>query len=326
MCFVPVPRNRAQLVTKGSILLYHRITRCRESLLLVVLVSLAAGDESLGHSFQRLTSTVHSIPNYPRLRPDGSHDGAIKKGNGSDRGQRTLTGYTTGKLDKKLNAGRILFDTDTSRTAIYLCNPYIRRYRVIIHPITGVVGSSDPRNDSVTLGFGYYDETDDYKIIRMVALGDEHNDYLDLSFKYHKTAKHTKVEVYLSTTNSWKNVEVGRFPWSMFDVKSQLVFCDSVHWKAYYKDANENVMVVLAFHLGHEMFRQIKLPNYEIGGQDLIEYVGLYKENLSLFLFHQWIAFTRKIYLYFCSISGLSHPWQEHYCLLLLVGHERVWS
>ncbi|KAK4424534.1 hypothetical protein Salat_1646800 [Sesamum alatum] len=153
----------------------------------------------------------------------------------------------------------------------------------------------------VTLGFGYYDETDDYKIIKIVSLGNEDDDYLDLSFKYHETAKHTKVQVCSSTTNFWKNVEVGYFPWCMFDVKSRLVFYDSAHWKAYYKDANEDVMVVLAFHLGHEMFQQIKLPNYEVYGEDFIEYVGLYKENLSLFLFH---------------LVDRHHPWQEEYCYL----------
>ncbi|KAL0375834.1 UNVERIFIED_CONTAM: hypothetical protein Scaly_0701000 [Sesamum calycinum] len=194
-----------------------------------------------------------------------------------------------------------LSDSRRFGTAIYLCNPYIRRYRVINHPIAGVVRSSDPINDNVTLGFGYYDKTNDYKIIRIEALSDEHDDYLDLSFKYHKTAKHTKVEVYSSITNSWKNVEVECFSWKMYDVKYRLVVCDSVHWKAYYREANKDVLVILAFHLGNETFQQIRLPNYEVGSEDMMECITLYKGNLSLFLFNH---------------VDHQHPWQEQYCYL----------
>ncbi|XP_011092681.2 F-box/kelch-repeat protein At3g06240-like [Sesamum indicum] len=206
-----------------------------------------------------------------------------------------------------------LSDTERYGTALYLCNPSIRRYRVIDHPITGVVGSSDPKNDCVTLGFGYYDQTDDYKIIRFVAPGDGHDDVLDLGSKYHKTEENTKVEVYSSITNSWKDVVVENFSWSLLDVRSELVICDSVHWKAFYRDTNKDVLVILTFHLGNETFGQIRLPNYEADGEDLMEYVGLYKGKLSLFLFHQVVN---------------PHPWQENDCYLWVMmeyGMEASW-
>ncbi|XP_011092682.1 F-box protein CPR30-like [Sesamum indicum] len=204
-----------------------------------------------------------------------------------------------------------LSDSHRFGTVIYVCNPYIRRYKVINHPITGVVGSSDPRNDHTTLGFGYYDKTDDYKIIRIVAPGDEHDDYLDLSFKYHETAQHTKVEVYSSITNSWKNVEMEGFSWSMYDIKSRLVVCDSVHWKAFYRDTNKDVMVILAFHLGNETFQQIRFPNYEVDGEDLTKCITLYKGHLSLFLF---------------NLVDHQHPWQEQYCYLWVMKEYGVYS
>ncbi|KAK4424517.1 F-box/kelch-repeat protein [Sesamum alatum] len=207
-----------------------------------------------------------------------------------------------------------LSDTERFGTTIYLCNPYIRRYRVIDHPITGVVGSSNPRNDSITLGFGYYDKTNDYKIIRVVAPSDEHDDYLDLSSEHHEIAQNTKVEVYSSIINSWKNVEVESFQWSMFDVKSELVVCDSIHWKAFCRDTNKDVLVILAFHLGNETFQQIKLPNYDVDEEDWLEYVGLYKGNLSLFLFHQ---------------VDHQHPWQEQCCYLWVMkeyGVDSSWT
>ncbi|KAL0348117.1 UNVERIFIED_CONTAM: F-box protein [Sesamum angustifolium] len=207
-----------------------------------------------------------------------------------------------------------LSDTQRYGTALYLCNPYIRRYRVINHPITGVGESSDPKNDSIVLGFGYYDKTDDYKIVRVVAPDDEHDDDLDLSSKHCKTAEHIKVDVYSSIANSWKNVVVESFPWSLFDVRSELVVCDSIHWKAFYRDTNEDVLAILTFHLGNETFGQIRLPNYEEDGEDLMEFVGLYKGKLSLFLFHQ---------------VDPQHPLQDHFCYLWVMmeyGVESSWT
>ncbi|KAL0454642.1 UNVERIFIED_CONTAM: hypothetical protein Slati_0803400 [Sesamum latifolium] len=97
----------------------------------------------------------------------------------------------------------------------------------------------------------------------------------------------------------------------MFDVRSELVVYDSVHWKAFYRDTNEDVLVILTFHLGNETFRQIGLPNYEADGEDSMEYVGLYKGKLSLFLFPQ---------------VDHQHPWQGHDCyfgVMMEYGVER---
>ncbi|KAK4424529.1 hypothetical protein Salat_1646300 [Sesamum alatum] len=118
---------------------------------------------------------------------------------------------------------------------------------------------------------------------------------MDLSFKYHEIANILKLR-FSSITNSQKNVVVEFFLWSMFDIKSELVVCDSIHWKAFFRDTNKDVLVILTFHLGIETFQQIRLPNYDVDGEDLLEYVRLYKENLSLFLFHQ---------------VDHQHPWQE---------------
>ncbi|KAL0454639.1 UNVERIFIED_CONTAM: F-box protein [Sesamum latifolium] len=206
-------------------------------------------------------------------------------------------------------------DTEMFGTVIYLCNPYIRRCRVINHPITGVVESSDTRNDSVSLGFGYYNKTDDYKIVRIVAPGDEHDQ---------ETVDHTNVEVYSSITNSWKNVEVEGFSWSICDVKSELVVCDSVHWRAFHKYTNKDVLVILAFHLGNETFQQISLPNYEVDGEDFMECITLYKGNLSLFLFkkvdHQHPRQEQCCYLWVMNEYGVCGSWTKTLTITLAPG------
>ncbi|KAL0412903.1 UNVERIFIED_CONTAM: F-box protein [Sesamum radiatum] len=194
-------------------------------------------------------------------------------------------------------------DTEMFGSVIYLCNPYIRRCRVINHPIPGDVESSDDtRNDSVSLGFGYYDKTDDYKIVRIVVPGDEHDQ---------ETANRTNIEVYSSSTNSWKSVVVEGFSWSICDVKSELVVGDSVHWRAFHKYTNKDVLMILAFHLGNETFQQIRLPNYEVDGEDMMECITLYKGNLSLFLFHK---------------VDRQHPWQGQYCYLWVMKEYGVYG
>ncbi|KAK4406758.1 F-box protein [Sesamum angolense] len=203
-------------------------------------------------------------------------------------------------------------DTDRFGRVIYLCNPYIRRCRVIEHPITGVVGSLDPRHVHITLGFGYYEKTDDYKIIRIVGPSDECDDYLGWSFKNQETVECTQVEVYSTITKSWKNVEVEGFLWSVYDINSELVVCDTLHWKAFNRYTNKDTLVIVAFHLGNETFQQITLPNYEVDGEDMMEYVTLYKGHLSLFLFK--------------NVDDHPHPWQDQCCYLWVMKEYGVYS
>ncbi|KAG8372877.1 hypothetical protein BUALT_Bualt12G0112800 [Buddleja alternifolia] len=87
-------------------------------------------------------------------------------------------------------------------------------------------------------------------------------------------------------TNLWKNIEVDYFPWDVLDMRSKAFLNESLHWIANLRDFDEDVMVILAFHFGKEVFQQISLPNYKDDGDDLIGYTGIIKGNLSLFLFH----------------------------------------
>ncbi|KAI3448478.1 hypothetical protein Pfo_005143 [Paulownia fortunei] len=180
-----------------------------------------------------------------------------------------------------------LTDTNSFGTTIYMCNPSIRQYRVINFPITDVIGSSDQSHVNIALGFGYYDETNDYKIVRIASPSDE--DDIESSFNYEGVK--SKIEVYSLITNSWKNIEVDYFPWDMFDIKSETVVSESVHWKAIYRDTNEDILVILVFHLGKEVFQQLSLPNYEVDGEDMfflskVAINWICMRNLSLFLFH----------------------------------------
>ncbi|KAL0375835.1 UNVERIFIED_CONTAM: F-box protein [Sesamum calycinum] len=141
---------------------------------------------------------------------------------------------------------------------------------------------------------------------------DESDDYLGWSFKNQETVECTKVEVYSTITKSWKNVEVEGFLWSVYDINSELVVCDTLHWKAFNRYTNKDALVIVAFHLGNETFQQITLPNYEVDGEDMMEYVTLYKGHLSLFLFK--------------NVDDHPHPWQDQCCYLWVMKEYGVYS
>ncbi|GFP87933.1 F-box/kelch-repeat protein at3g06240 [Phtheirospermum japonicum] len=196
-----------------------------------------------------------------------------------------------------------LADTNSFGTMIYICNPSIRKYRTINFPINDfTIGSLSNQIDvNIAFGFGYHDETDDYKIVRILSLPVEED-----------VAKN-KVEVYSLTENLWKDVEADYFPWDLFDARSDIVVNESIHWKAIYQDSNEDILVILAFHLVEEVFRQLSVPDYLCDGEDLMEYVGVYKGNLSLFAFHlaDQDPWDEKCYLWVMREYGVDTSWTK---------------
>ncbi|GFP87929.1 F-box protein cpr30 [Phtheirospermum japonicum] len=195
-----------------------------------------------------------------------------------------------------------LADTTSFGTTIYMCNPSIRKYRTINFPITDV---------NISLGFGYHDETDDYKVVRIASSPLEED--VTVNYIGFETLNNTKIEVYSLTTNLWKDIEVDNFPWELFDARSDVVVNESIHWKAIYRDTHEDIMVILAFHIGEEVFRPLSFPNYLSDGEDLMEYVGVYKGSLSLFVFHlaDQDPWDEKCYVWVMREYGVVSSWTK---------------
>ncbi|KAL3638218.1 hypothetical protein CASFOL_017589 [Castilleja foliolosa] len=200
---------------------------------------------------------------------------------------------------------------------IYICNPLIRKYRTINFPITSIGYSFGHSGFSITLGFGYHDETNDYKIVRIVSSPVEQdvvNNYID-SENPNIT---TKIEVYSLMDDLWKEIEPDYFPWDMFDARSDIVVNETIHWKATYLDTTGDVMVILAFHLGDEVFRELSLPNYSSDGEDLVEYIGVYKGNLSLFVFHlNRVPLDEKCHLWVMKEYGVESSWMKVHSVVI---------
>ncbi|XP_012853138.1 PREDICTED: F-box/kelch-repeat protein At3g06240-like isoform X3 [Erythranthe guttata] len=159
-------------------------------------------------------------------------------------------------------------------------------------------------------GFGYYEHTNDYLIIRIAILSDEEDEAT------------SKVEVYSMVANSWKNLEVDRFPWERIELKSEAVMRDSVHWKADYRDGDEGIPVILAYRMGEEVFRQIGLPNYKADGKGLVEHIGVYKGNLAMFVFHQSDHFSwhKNCHLWVMNEYGVVSSWTKLYTVVIDAG------
>ncbi|EYU24249.1 hypothetical protein MIMGU_mgv1a015475mg [Erythranthe guttata] len=97
---------------------------------------------------------------------------------------------------------------------------------------------------------------------------------------------------------------------------------DSVHWKADYRDGDEGIPVILAYHMGEEVFRQIGLPNYKADGKDLVEHIGVYKGNLAMFVFHQSDHFSwhKNCHLWVMNEYGVVSSWTKLYTVVIDAG------
>ncbi|KAL3638224.1 hypothetical protein CASFOL_017595 [Castilleja foliolosa] len=128
----------------------------------------------------------------------------------------------------------------------------------------------------------------------------------------------TKIEVYSLMDDLWKEIEPDYFPWDMFDARSDIVVNETIHWKATYLDTTGDVMVILAFHLGDEVFRELSLPNYSSDGEDLVEYIGVYKGNLSLFVFHlNRVPLDEKCHLWVMKEYGVESSWMKVHSVVI---------
>ncbi|KAL7082961.1 hypothetical protein ACP275_14G132500 [Erythranthe tilingii] len=193
----------------------------------------------------------------------------------------------------------VLYFTDANSfgSTVYLCNPSIRKYKTVINPIFDGIELSYQGDVDFALGFGYYEQTNDFVIIRIAILSDEEDEAT------------SKIEVYSMVASSCKNLEVDHIPWEMIELKSKAVMRDSINWKADYRDGDEGISV----------FRHIGLPNYNADGEDLIEHIGVYKGNLSMFVFHHY-SWHKHCHLWVMNEYRVVSSWTKLYTVVIDAG------
>ncbi|KAL8027948.1 hypothetical protein ABFX02_14G129700 [Erythranthe guttata] len=181
-------------------------------------------------------------------------------------------------------------DANSFGSTVYLCNPSIRKYKTVINPIFDGVELSYQGDDDFALGIGYYEQTNGYKIIRIAIISDEEDEttskILIAILSDEEDEATSKIEVCSMVASSWKNLEVDYFPWEIIELKSEVLMRDLVHLKGNYRNGDERISIILAYHMGEDVFRQIGLPNYKVDGENLAEHIRVYKWYLSMLVFH----------------------------------------
>ncbi|XP_068303049.1 F-box/kelch-repeat protein At3g06240-like [Pyrus communis] len=124
------------------------------------------------------------------------------------------------------------------------------------------------------MGFGYDSKANEYKVVKIIE-----NCKYDMRTFSHRIAFPHTAEVYVTTTNSWRVIEI--------EISSDTYNCScSVYLKGLcYWFASDNEEYVLSFDLGDEIFHRIQL-RYRKESGFLFYDLFLYNESIASFCSH----------------------------------------
>ncbi|KAL2490380.1 F-box protein CPR30 [Abeliophyllum distichum] len=187
-------------------------------------------------------------------------------------------------------------------------------FQEIAFPFDSVVSTS-LRICNFSFGFGYHDQTNDYKVVRAV--------FIEWEYLVTNKVKY-RVEVYSLNTNSCRTIELKNLSWDILDVTSGVCVNDSVHWRAIRGEGYKKEFIILAFHLEREVFEEIGMPNYVIDNPNFSEYIGVFKEKLSVFVFNP-LNYNHPPWeqndLWVMTEYGDESSWTKMYSICLGVTH-----
>ncbi|KAL3628730.1 hypothetical protein CASFOL_027776 [Castilleja foliolosa] len=132
---------------------------------------------------------------------------------------------------------------------IELWNPALKKAKSLPSPKLKAV-----RPAMVSIGFGYDDESDDFKVVRIVSVDKEKK----------KKKISVGVEVYSVNSNSWKTINVG-FQFSVLETRNDVVVNEkNLYWVAKVdKDDDENE-VLLWFDVKKMKFKVVSLSSLNL--------------------------------------------------------------
>ncbi|KAK1367167.1 hypothetical protein POM88_042728 [Heracleum sosnowskyi] len=178
---------------------------------------------------------------------------------------------------------------------IFLWNPATRKCKKLPAQPTDFLRPFHLNWSSQLCGFGYDGVNDDYKVLRIFQPSGDH----DLSG--------SKAMVYGLKTNSWKRLENisnhFRFveAWGVF-------MCGALHWITF--KPLERCVVILAFDLGVETYREVPFPNVE----------HTYTNQLSLSIFAGFLCLLEynpfvRIDVWVMNDYGVGNSWGKLFSL-----------
>ncbi|XP_030963965.1 F-box/kelch-repeat protein At3g06240-like [Quercus lobata] len=156
--------------------------------------------------------------------------------------------------------------TTTSGNVIYLWNPSIRKFKRLPKPCLGQL-------DSVTLGFAYHSENNDYKVVR-------------ISISH--SVPPSEIEVYTLSSDSWRRIEM--------PLRSNIKFYDNnyflpiplvsgaLHWMAGFIEEEEKHCseMIMCFDVNCEKFRNLEMPNGSMSVPSFQICLASFKEKLAV--------------------------------------------
>ncbi|MCE3215927.1 hypothetical protein HAX54_004122 [Datura stramonium] len=172
---------------------------------------------------------------------------------------------------------------------IYLTNPSINKYLIL--PLSSIYRDEfDLRVIQLSLGFGYHEKTNDFKVVRIGFVEhdqSDEDDYEEATTLDHRYDFESKAEVFSLNTKVWKTVELSpNFFYKRHDTFSGVVVNECLHWKTIKSNIYEEKIVILSFHMGEETFQEIEYPKFHDEGRiDRSTCIGEFKSKLGLFTF-----------------------------------------
>ncbi|KAM7503286.1 hypothetical protein LguiB_002190 [Lonicera macranthoides] len=141
-------------------------------------------------------------------------------------------------------------DQGVYKDIIILWNPSLKKTLPLPKP--GVLYESHGPYQS-SMGFGYIPSIDDYKVVRVVYLQNEHG--------YSKVPP--LVEIFELSTGSWRDVNAGNFESIIKERAPQAFLNGIVHWIGYDRNnADYSLRVrIVSFDLKNESFGAVMVPN-----------------------------------------------------------------
>ncbi|XP_050133501.1 F-box/kelch-repeat protein At3g06240-like isoform X1 [Malus sylvestris] len=195
---------------------------------------------------------------------------------------------------------------------VVLCNPAIGEFRQLPDSCLLLPAPPERKFELETtfraLGFGYDCKAKEYKVVRII----ENCEYSDDEQTYnHRISLPYTAEVYTTTGNSWKEINI--------DVSSKAYPCScSVYLKGFcYWFATDGEEYILSFDLGDEIFYRIQLPSRKESGFKFYS-LFLYNESVTSYCSHYDPSEDSKLFEIWVmdNYDGVKSSWKK----LLTVG------
>ncbi|PRQ31098.1 putative F-box domain-containing protein [Rosa chinensis] len=156
---------------------------------------------------------------------------------------------------------------------LIIWNPCIRKFVDLPEPAV-LRGGCD-----ASIGFGYDAISNDYKVVRLVSLSDQYQNFHGWP---------TLFQVYSLATGSWSRLCSDLPQCQMFCSPAQAFVNGALHWSAIHRTNDTFNYFVLAFYVGSEWFREIMFPKSLKWDPTLALRISVSGDGKSIAVFTDW--------------------------------------